>query len=406
MSSNTFNLVLNSKNAVSNVGNQPNVFQYNFPSGSFTVPEGAEMAISQITLPYSWRNVTSALGNNKFSYYIPNSSNVQTKYDVTLADGFYTLTDIQTALQAVMKTNGHYWFNTQSAYLQQFQFTGTITGTTLTIDSSFRQIQLYVGYDVSYIATGGTSYTQAVISAVGPSGTGTYTLASATGNCLTGTAIQVQTTSEITPTIIYPINLTSNAVLYANNIQSYTIPTSANLQSIFGAGWVYANGTNGQPTWTGNYPTSGNQFAYLVFPSTTSTTTTIGNILGFSSDGTTSYPTAGTSTTASQNVNSNGLSTQPPFPPKGSSVNGVIVHCNIVNNFINSYTDVLDCIPIQGTNYGSNIVFLPISDNWIQVRAGKYSNFQISFTDDNYNTLYMLDQNVLISLLFRFPEKK
>ena len=398
----TFNLVLNSKNAISNLGNQPNVFQYNFPQGSFTIPEGAQIGISQITIPYSWRNITKSLGNNTFSYWIPNSSNTQIEYPVTLADGFYTLTDIQTALQAVMKTNGHYWYNGQATYSQQFQFTGTITGTTLTLDAGFRQVQLNIGYDIIYVATSGTSYTTAIISGIGPSGTGTYTIASATGNCLTGTAIQAQLGSEISPQIIYPINLTSNPVLYANNIQSITIPTASNIQSIFGAGWVRADGFNGQTSWVGGYPTSGNQFAYLVFPATTFSTQTIGNILGFSSSGTTSYPTAGTSSVAIQSVNSNGLSAQPPFPPKGSLVNGVIVHVNIANNFINSQTDVIDSFAITNV-YGSNLNFLPISDNWISLRAGKYSNFQVSFTDDNYNILNMLDQNVLISLMIRFP---
>jgi len=398
----SYNFVLNNRNLVPNIQAQ-NQYQYNFPQGAFTVPEGTTMSINQITIPYSWRNISASLGNNTFSYYIPNSSNVQTQYSITLADGFYTLADIQTALQTVMKTNGHYWYNTQSAYLQQFQFTGAISGTTLTIDASFRQIQLYVGYDVSYIATSGTTYTNAVISAVGPSGTGTYTIASATGNCLTGTAIQVQTASEITPSIIYPINLTSNPVLYTNNIQSYTIPTSANIQSIFGAGWINSNGLNGQTSWVGGYPTSGNQFAYLVFPATTSTTQTIGNILGFTSSGTTSYPTAGTSTTASQNVNGNSLSAQPPFVPKGSTVNGIIVRCNLIQNNISYYNDVLDCIPIQGTTYGSNINYLPISNNEVALKAGKYSQLTITFNDDNFNTLNMLDPTVLISLIINYP---
>ena len=64
------NLVLNSKNLVPNIQSQ-NVFQYNFPAGSLTVPEGATMTINQITIPYSWRNVSSALGNNTFRYYLP-----------------------------------------------------------------------------------------------------------------------------------------------------------------------------------------------------------------------------------------------------------------------------------------------------------------------------------------------
>ena len=396
-----YNLVLNSKNLVPNIASQ-NVFQYNFPAGAFTVPEGATMTINQVTIPYSWRNVTATLGNNTFSYYLPNSSNVQTAYTVTLADGFYTISDIQSALQATMKTNGHYWYNTQSAYSQQFQFTGVITsGTTLTIDAGFKQVQLNIGYVISYIPVGQTAYTTAIVTALG-STSGVYTLSGATNTSSTGMVSQLG--CEITPSIIYPITITSSPVLYTNTITSQTIPTVANIPSVFCAGWINANGLNGQPSWTGGYPTSGNQYASLTFPTTTSTTQTIANIIGFSSAGlgTTFYPPQ-TTTTALQTVaNGNSLTAQPPFPPKGSIVNGVVVRCNLVSNAVAPYNDVLDTFPITST-YGSNINYLPISNNDVKLKAGKYSSLQITFNDDNFNTLYLLDPTVLITLIILFP---
>ena len=396
-----YNLVLNSKNLVPNIASQ-NVFQYNFPAGAFTVPEGATMTINQVTIPYSWRNVTATLGNNTFSYYLPNSSNVQTAYTVTLADGFYTISDIQSALQATMKTNGHYWYNTQSAYSQQFQFTGVITsGTTLTIDAGFKQVQLNIGYVISYIPVGQTAYTTAIVTALG-STSGVSTLSGATNTSSTGMVSQLG--SEITPSIIYPITITSSPVLYTNTITSQTIPTVANIPSVFGAGWINANGLNGQPSWTGGYPTSGNQYASLTFPTTTSTTQTIANIIGFSSAGlgTTFYPPQITTTALQTVANGNSLTAQPPFPPKGSIVNGVVVRCNLVSNAVAPYNDVLDTFPITST-YGSNINYLPISNNDVKLKAGKYSSLQITFNDDNFNTLYLLDPTVLITLIILFP---
>jgi hypothetical protein len=402
----SYNITLNSKNAVSN---QPNVFQYNFPSGSFTVPEGATISVNQITLPYSWRNVSSALGNNTFSYTIPNSSNVQTSYTVDLSDGFYQVSDLNNALQAKMKTNGHYWYSTQGSYSQQIQFTGVISGTSpnqlLTIDtgaSGFPQVQLYTGYVISYIPVGSTAYTTAIITGYSASKS-VYTLSAGVTNT-TSVAMTAQTNSEVIPTIIYPITISQTPSLYANTITSYTIPTSANVISVFGANFVQSNGQNGQPNWTGGYPTSGNQYATLTFPTTSSSTQTVGNILGFTSAGlnTTFYP-AQTTTSALQTVsNSNSLTAIPSFPPKGSIVNGVIVRCNLVDNWISTTTDVLDSFPITST-YGSNINYLPISNNNIKMKSGKYSNLQITFNDDNFNTLYLLDQTVLISLIIIFP---
>ena len=93
----SYSLVLNSSN---NISPQNNQFKYNFIGGSLKVPEGTEIGISQITIPYSWYNVSSQLGNNTFQYYIPNSSNVQTAYTVTLPNGFYGISDINNVLQS------------------------------------------------------------------------------------------------------------------------------------------------------------------------------------------------------------------------------------------------------------------------------------------------------------------
>ena len=64
----SFNFVLNSNNVVNS---QNNVFTYKFQSGSFTIPEGSVMSINQVTIPYSWYNISSAYGNNTFSYFMP-----------------------------------------------------------------------------------------------------------------------------------------------------------------------------------------------------------------------------------------------------------------------------------------------------------------------------------------------
>ena len=83
-------------------------------------------------------------------------------------------------------------------------------------------------------------------------------------------------------------------------------------------------------------------------------------------------------------------------------MNGVVVRCNLVSNAIAPYNDVLDTFPITST-YGSNINYLPISNNDVKLKAGKYSSLQITFNDDNFNTLYLLDPTVLITLIILFP---
>ena len=401
----SYNLVLNSKNVI---GVNNNTYQYNFLQGSFTVPEGSVMGISQITLPYSFINVSSSLGNNTFQYYIPTGSGgSQTAYTVTLPNGFYTVSDIQNQLWATMKTNGHYYYNTQGVYSQQTQFVGSISGTTLTISQSVSQsVQLSIGYVISYIPVGSTSVTTAIVSSYGATA-GTYTL-SGSPTATTTIAMTAQNNSEINPNIIYPLSITTNTPLYTNQITSYTIPIANNVISVFGAGFFPANGQNGQPSWTGGYPSgsyTGNSTPYIVIPTTNSSTTTIGNILGFAGG---NYPTTNTGLSASvltSVATGNSLTSNPPFPPLGSTINGVVVRCNLVENNVQYPNDIMDSFPITST-YGSNINYLPISDNWVKMKAGKFSNLTITFNEQNFNPLICLDNNVLITLLIKFPDKK
>jgi hypothetical protein len=103
----SYNLILNSSNLI---GSNNNQYKYNFIGGSFDVPEGAELSISQITIPYSWFNITSALGNNTFSYIMPTGT-VDTTVTVTLVDGFYTIADLNIALNASLKANRYYFYS-------------------------------------------------------------------------------------------------------------------------------------------------------------------------------------------------------------------------------------------------------------------------------------------------------
>lgn len=324
----TFNLVLNSKNVV---GNNNNTYQFNFSQGSFTIPEDSYMSISQITLPYSFINVSSALGNNTFQYYIPTgATGTQTAYTVLLADGFYTVKDIQNQLWATMKANGHYFYNITSPY------------------------------------------------------------------------------SAVNPQIIYPLSISINITLYTTQIISYLIPLSANVASIFGTNFSPANGSNGTISWVGTYPAgtyAGNSCPYIVIPTTTISSSTIGNILGFVGG---SYPSTNTGLSTSiysYNVNGNSLTSNPPFPALGSNINGIVARCNLVENNVQYPNDCLDSFAITST-YGSNINYLPVKSNWIKIKSGKFSNLTITFNDQNFKPLICLDNNVLITLLIKFPKKK
>ncbi len=57
-------LVLNSTNVV---GNNNNTYKYNFINGMYSIND-AVIAVSNITVPYSWYNITQAYNNTTFQF--------------------------------------------------------------------------------------------------------------------------------------------------------------------------------------------------------------------------------------------------------------------------------------------------------------------------------------------------
>jgi hypothetical protein len=99
----SFTLLLNSSNVI---GSNNNTYQYKFVNGNFVIPEGSEMAISQITIPYSWYNITNNYYNNTFNIkWVNAGATVQT---FTLPNGFYDIDSISAYIQQICIQNGWY----------------------------------------------------------------------------------------------------------------------------------------------------------------------------------------------------------------------------------------------------------------------------------------------------------
>jgi hypothetical protein len=418
----SFNILLNSKNVVSGTNNSQ--FQYSFPNGSFQVPEGSEMGISQITIPYSWYNVSAQYGNNSFSYTLtqgPAGSTTTVTKTVTLADGFYTAADINTALQNSLKANGFYWYSegASSTYTlgnsnQQYIFPISFVSVPSQYTNGFTFIFIPPS-DTAGTSVTGSSITNGVLT-LGTaqnllsgvqyylSGTGVVK-----GSWITGTG-----SSTATYTVSIPQTVSSTAITVSRKL----------VYDQLGYAWAWAGGDG-----TNSGQVTGGSVCYsatiTIAGTTTSSSYTLGNILGFTSA---TYPATAQSYTApSTNSNSfpftiygntlksysyaiagvsNALTVaaaNPPFAPIGSAVNGVVVRCNLISNRTAVPSDVMDSFPITST-FGSNINYLPISDNWVTLRAGSYQNLVITFVDQNYNQLICNDPTILITLLIRFPK--
>lgn len=80
----------------------PNLFTLQLPSYGFTA-DIDEIALKNLTIYYSWPNISAAKGNNSFSYIMNGVT-----YPVVMGDGIYSFNDLNAFLQQVMITNGHY----------------------------------------------------------------------------------------------------------------------------------------------------------------------------------------------------------------------------------------------------------------------------------------------------------
>jgi len=113
----SFVLTLNSTN-VSNTSTNT-TFKYNFINGGFTCRD-YEMCVSSITLPYSFYNISNYYSNKTFSLIFPTAATT-IQYDVSLPDGFYTVTEINSYIQLYCQSVGAYLVDSSGDYVYFIQ---------------------------------------------------------------------------------------------------------------------------------------------------------------------------------------------------------------------------------------------------------------------------------------------
>ena len=164
---------------------------------------------------------------------------------------------------------------------------------------------------------------------------------------------------------VYYFQLLYNPTYYAVQIVSTSIPTS------LPAGYTAPS------TWTG-YPTAGTLSVSF------SPNGGLGKILGFPA--------------GIVNSNATSYSVLSTLVPQGSIVNSLVIRSNIIDNDAGFPTDVIDTMPIMNS-FGTNLNYMPTTLKWIKCTAGTFQSFEIFFCDQNLNAIYLLDNNVCISIL-------
>jgi len=116
----SFNLVMNSNNVVS--GSNNSRYSYTFINNNLAILDEAEIAISNITMPYSWFNITTAYNNTTFNIIWPIGSTASQTFPVIIPDGFYTITQMNEYVQQLSILLGLYLIDNNGNYVYYTTF--------------------------------------------------------------------------------------------------------------------------------------------------------------------------------------------------------------------------------------------------------------------------------------------
>jgi hypothetical protein len=185
--------------------------------------------------------------------------------------------------------------------------------------------------------------------------------------CYTNNLYMTTTSGQI----VYFVEIVTNSVRYAMSLNLYYIPTSANATTLgyampSGASWT-APGTNQTPTITFN--------------------SSFGSLIG---------QTAGTYPTTAQTSNQQFIST---ITPIISPVNAYVICMSILNNPYSNPNNIFYTLPISNS-FGGLVSGTPANLVWNDIYSGQYSEFTITFFDQNMNILSLNDYEIVVQLAF------
>jgi hypothetical protein len=108
-------IILTTANIVENSNNTKLV--YNFPSGGYSFKNDM-IALQSVYQYFSIFNVTSDYGNNSFSYVWVDGI----EYTITIPDGYYEISDLNSYFQSIMIANKHYMTNSAGQFVYFLEF--------------------------------------------------------------------------------------------------------------------------------------------------------------------------------------------------------------------------------------------------------------------------------------------
>lgn len=194
---------------------------------------------------------------------------------------------------------------------------------------------------------------------------------------------------------VFFFNISVNTAFYTTQIVCSQVPSQATYSTLYNLPPASASNiwsTSGQ-----QLPASlTTQVPQLILPASGG----INTLIGWPAGTFPSSPTQASTYTQTGSAAQTAAGISPTIAPIGSTINSIVMRCSILKNDVTVPSDVLDGFPINVT-FGSNITYSPPFEKWIKINDGTYSNFILSFVDQNLNTIYSVDPNIAVTLLIR-----
>ena len=229
-------IILNTSNIVENSNNTKLV--YNFPSGGFTFKNDM-IALLSLYQYFSIFNITSDYGNNSFSYTWFDGL----EYSITIPDGYYEISDLNSYFQSVMIANTHYMTNSAGQFIYFLEFIVNTSRYAVQINSY--PLDATIQSTNGYILPSGASWSVPTTSTLSQFNVNTSAFGEVLGyeiGSYPTTQVGSTTASflssvapQITPysSILVSCNLVNNRAVIPSNILSSYTPLGTSIGGLF-----------------------------------------------------------------------------------------------------------------------------------------------------------------------------
>ena len=229
-------IILTTANIEENSNNTKLV--YNFPSGGYTFKNDM-IALQSVYQYFSIFNITSDYGNNTFSYTWFDG----VEYTITIPDGYYEISDLNSYFQSIMIANMHYMTNSAGQFIYFLEFIVNTSRYAVQINSY--PLDTTIQSTNGYILPSGASWSVPTTSTlsqfnINTSGFGEvlgYEIGSYPSNQTGSTTASFLSSvaPQITPysSILVSCNLVNNRAVIPSNILSSYTPLGTSIGGLF-----------------------------------------------------------------------------------------------------------------------------------------------------------------------------